>query len=109
MTQHDANRLAAAYLRQLYRGTAGIPAPLAVRLLATLAQSTAALRAGVSDLMPGPWTVGTTHRRLRGLSGAVSMPTVERPGFAIPIADPALAAEVAALFNWCRMAVPSAA
>ena len=109
MTQHDAHRLAATYLRQLYRGTTGIPEPLAVRLLAALAHSTAAFRASVSDMLPGPWTVGMTHRRLRGLSGAVSMPTVERPGFAIPIADPALAAEVAALFNWCRMAVPSAA
>ena len=109
MTQHDAARLAAVYLRQLLRGSDGIPEPLALRLLATLAASTTAVRTSVAGILPGPWRVGSTHRRLRGLSGAVLVPTVERPGFAIPFSDPRIAAEVAALFNWCSLGVPAAA
>ena len=109
MNQCDAGRLATVYLRQLFRGIDGIPEPLALRLLATLATSTSAIRASVTHILPGPWRVGSVHRRLRGLSGALLVPTVECPGFAIPFADPALAAEVAALFNWCSMGVPAAA
>ena len=109
MTQHDAACLAAAYVRQLLRGSDEIPEPLALRLLATLATSTNAVRASVTGMLPGPWRVGSAHRRLRGLSGAVQVPTVERAGFAIPFSDPAHAAEVAALFNWCGLGVPAAA